>query len=246
MATTEAEKKQILQEIKDGRKISEISDLMGISRDTIRKVKNGAVSNPPKPELAKFNEAFGVSGEEISAEELLKSVGTLAPQIIKERLEAGELVLSICGNDAATAGMKLKEYLKILDQLPEQFIALQSKNQRLEELITEQNETIDMQIDRATIKKCVNEMTMKAMEINNFDLKFIIAYENFLWSSQPGEFEYFRKKAELLNQGKNPDEYFEKMEDNRMERVISLRARADELLARHNTKSQVPQKQISS
>ncbi len=244
MSIKETEKQEILQALNEGKKISEISDAMGISRESIRKIKNSETANSPKTDLENFNETYEVTGEEKTAKELLKEVGNLAPKIVKERLEAGELVLSMFGSTAATLGMKLEELLRKLDQLPERVISLQSENQELNELIDGLHEAVKMQVDRAVIKKCVNEMTLLAIQTNKFDLGLISVYEDFLWSRRPSELAHYRKRIELINQGINPDEFFEKESDDLIKHAIDVSSRAKELLARSKVK--VPAPQISS
>ncbi len=180
MATTETERQEILRALKDGRKISDISDTMGISRDTIRKIKNAGAANP-KPDLSNFEKTFDVSGQEISAEELLKSVGSLAPRIIKERLDAGTLVLSICGANAAAAGMNLEEYLKTLLLFPAELEQARVEIENLTDLNRQLQDVVDQHIDSVAITRAVDRVMANALTHGNkINLDIIFAYGQFL------------------------------------------------------------------
>lgn len=172
---------------------------MGISRDTIRKVKNAGASNP-KPDLKEFNKTFDVTGEEVTAEELLKTIGGLAPRILKERLEAGELCLNTCGNAAAATGLKLKDFLELLITLPGQLLQTQTENESLINLNQQLQSTVDQQIDKAVITKCVNRAMLAAIMYSKgeINMNVIYGYGQFLEKMRiedPQFFKHFRTIA---------------------------------------------------
>ncbi len=215
MAVTEKEKSEVLQALGEGKKISEISDIVGLSRDTIRKIKNAATSNPDKQDLEKFNETFEVSGQEKTAQQLMKEVGALAPKILKERLDAGEIALNLCGNLAAAADMSLKDYIQCLIGALREYAILKKENEELTELIEQQNKTIDLQVDRAVIKKSINDITLLAVMCNrDISFEFLDGYQKMMYT-----------------------DYFEdpKMHEARKKRMLqetSIQQLADEVIAR--------------
>lgn len=199
MAITAKEKEEILVALKEGRKISDISDQMGISRDTVRKIKNAGASNP-KPDLENFNKTFEVTGDKITAEELLKSVGSLAPKILKERIEAGALVLSIYGANAAAAGMNLEEYIKTLLLFPAELEQARVDLQNLTDLNQQLQDVVDQHIDSVAIIRAVDRAMARVLEhgTNRINIDVIFAYGHFLQrlrTEDPQFFKHFRKIA---------------------------------------------------
>lgn len=179
MATTAGEKQEILNALKEGRKISDISDQMGISRDTVRKIKNAEAANP-KPDLNDFNKTFDVTGEEVTAEELIKSVGSLAPKILKERLEAGELVLKICGSAAQQSRMSLEEYLKTLLLFPPELEQARVEIRNLTDLNEKLRGVVDQHLDGVIITKAIDRVMAQGLAYGKINLDVIFAYGQFL------------------------------------------------------------------
>jgi transcriptional regulator with XRE-family HTH domain len=201
MATTEAEKQEILRSLKDGRKISDISDQMGISRDTIRKIKNAGAANP-KPDLSNFEKTFEVTGSEITAEGLLKSIGSLAPKILKERLEAGELCLSICGSAAQQSRMSLEEYLKVLLLFPAELEQARVEIQNLIEINQQLQNVVDRQMDNVVITKSIDRVMAHALTHgrNQINLDVIFAYGQFLQRLRTEDPQFFNHMRTLASE----------------------------------------------
>ncbi|MDO8724897.1 MAG: hypothetical protein Q7J35_02380 [Candidatus Methanoperedens sp.] len=199
MAVSAGEKEEIKNALKDGRKISDISDTMGISRDTIRKIKNAEAANP-KPDLSNFEKTFEVTGEEVTAEALLKSVGSLAPKILKERLDAGALVLSICGNHAAATGMNLEEYLKTLLLFPAELEQARVEIENLTDLNGQLRDIVGKHIDSVAVTRAIDRVMAQVLEhgTNRINMDVIYAYGEFLQSlrtKDPRLFNSFRMLA---------------------------------------------------
>lgn len=205
MATTAGEKQEILNALKEGRKISDISDQMGISRDTVRKIKNADAANP-KADLSNFEKTFEVTGEQVTAEQLLKSVGSLAPKILKERLEAGALVLSICGNHAATAGMGLEEYLKTLLLFPAELEQARVEIKNINDLNQQLQNVVDRHLDSVVITKALDRVMAYALTHgrNQINLDVIFAYGQFLQRLRTEDPQLFNAMRTLATQ---PDPY---------------------------------------
>lgn len=182
MATTDKEKEEIHELLKQGIKITDIADQLGISRETIRKIKNAPLPDGKKTDLSKFNESFEVAGETVTAEELLKAVGSLAPKILKERLDAGQLVLEICAGKAVAAGISLDEYLRYLITLPEQVLQTQADNQAITVLNQQLQNMLDQHIDSVAITRAVDRVMARVLEhgTNRINIDVIFAYGHFL------------------------------------------------------------------
>jgi len=200
MAITNKEKEEIHEFLKQGIKITDIADQLGISRETIRKIKNTPLPDGKKADLANFNKRFEVTGEEVTAEELLKAVGSLAPKILKERLDAGALVLSICGNHAAAAGMNLEEYIKTLLLFPGELEQARVDLQNLTDLNQQLQYVVDQHIDSVAITRAVDRVMARVLEhgTNRINIDVIFAYGHFLQrlrTEDPQFFKHFRTIA---------------------------------------------------
>ncbi|MBU3967577.1 MAG: helix-turn-helix domain-containing protein [Euryarchaeota archaeon] len=200
MAITDKEKEEIHELLKQGIKITDIADQLGISRETIRKIKNAPLPDGKKADLANFNKSFEVTGEEVTAEELLKAVGSLAPKILKERLDAGALVLSICGNHAAAAGMNLEEYLKTLLLFPAELEQARIEIQKLTDINQQLQNMLDQHMDSVAITRAVDRAMAHALAYghNQINMDVIFAYGQFLQrlkTEDPRLFNNFRMLA---------------------------------------------------
>ncbi len=182
MAITDKEKEEIHEFLKQGIKITDIADQLGISRETIRKIKNAPLPEGKKADLANFNKSFEVTGEEVTAKELLKSVGSLAPKILKERLEAGELVLAICGSVAQESRMSLEEYLKTLLLFPPELEQARLEIQNLTDLNQQLQDVVDQHIDRVAVTRAIDRVMAHVLEhgTNRINIDVIYAYGQFL------------------------------------------------------------------